>query len=409
MKRQINIKRNIYLKRVKPFTGKNIIKVFTGQRRVGKSFLMLQIIDQIRKSDAGSNIIYINKELIKFNAVRDFNDLYTHFITHRKKGQNNYLFIDEVQEIGNFEKCLRSILASNEADIYITGSNSDMLSGELATLLSGRHIEIKVNTLSFSEFMRFNKLENNNSSFERYLKHGGMPGMIHIDQTEDAISDYLQGIYSTVLFKDVTARYNIRNVSFLENLVFYLADNTGNMVSAKKISDFLKSQRISVTPNIVLDYLNFLSKAYFLSKVNRADIEGKKIFEIGGKYYFEDLGIRNYIAGYKPGDMNKILENVVYLHLKIAGYKVFTGKLGEKEIDFICERSDEKIYVQVCYLISDDRVVEREFGNLMLIRDNYPKYVVSMDQIGKTTSHKGIRHMHIREFCMMLIQEEIIK
>jgi uncharacterized protein len=406
MKKQHNIRRKIYLQRVAPFIGKNIIKVFTGQRRVGKSFLMLQLMDQISKSDSISNIIYINKELFEFKAIRDYNDLHSYFIEHRKTELNNYLFIDEIQEINSFEKCIRSILALNEADIYITGSNADMLSGDLATLLSGRYIEINVNTLSYGEFLLFNRLKDSNLSFERYLKYGGMPGLIHIDQIGNAISDYLQGIYSTVLFKDVIARYNIRNVVFLENLVSYLADNTGNIVSAKKISDFLKSQRVSVTPNIVLDYLNYLTKAYFVAKVNRADPGGKKIFEIGEKYYFEDLGIRNFIAGYKPGDLNKILENVVYLHLKVAGYKIFIGKLGEKEIDFICERAGEKIYVQVCYLLSDERVIEREFGNLMLIKDNYPKYVVSMDKIETTTTFKGIKNMHIKDFCLMLLEKQ---
>ena len=240
-------------------------------------------------------------------------------------------------------------------------------------------------------------MENNKDSFFKFIKYGGLPYLINLQLEDNIVYDYLKNIYSTILFKDIVARYSIRNVSFLENLVKYIADNTGGMVSAKKISDFLKSQRINVSPNIVLNYLSYLVSAFFIFKVQRSEIAGKKIFEIGEKYYFEDLGLRHSIVGYKQQDIGKILENLVYIHLLISGYDVTVGKLGNREIDFVCERGQDKLYVQVAYLITDEKVNEREFGNLLAIKDNYPKIVVSMDEmIGN--EYQGIRHVNIREF-----------
>lgn len=395
--------RTKYLRKVEQYIGKNIIKVFTGQRRVGKSYLLLQLIEHIKASYAAANIIAINKELYEFEFIINDSDLYHYFRSKYIPNKPNFLFIDEIQEITNFERCIRSILASNEADIYITGSNADILSGGLATFLSGRYIEIKVNSLSYSEFLLFHQLENSNESFERYIRIGALPGLIHFNQDNEAVSDYMKGIFSTVLLKDVVKRFNIRNVNFLENLVFFVADNLGSVVSAKRISDFLKSQHIKISPNVVIDYLNYLCKAYLVNKVPRYDIAGRRIFEIGEKYYFEDWGLRNSIIGYKISDINKILENIVYSHLVYSGYKVFVGSFLNKEIDFVAERNGERIYVQVCYLLSDEKVSDREFGNLLEIEDNYPKFVVSMDEINSTSTHKGISNIHIRNFCLLEI------
>ena len=391
------IRRQNYLEKISPYINKDLIKVIVGQRRVGKSYFLFQIMDKISKEMKKPNLIYINKELYEFDKIKDYKDLIDFINIKKTKRTKNYVFIDEVQDILQFEKALRSLQAEGNFDIYCTGSNARLLSGELASYLSGRYIEIKIFSLSYPEFLYFHKLENNKDSFFKFIKYGGLPYLINLQLEDNIVYDYLKNIYSTILFKDIVARYSIRNVSFLENLVKYIADNTGGMVSAKKISDFLKSQRINVSPNIVLNYLSYLVSAFFIFKVQRSEIAGKKIFEIGEKYYFEDLGLRHSIVGYKQQDIGKILENLVYIHLLISGYDVTVGKLGNREIDFVCERGQDKLYVQVAYLITDEKVNEREFGNLLAIKDNYPKIVVSMDEmIGN--EYQGIRHVNIREF-----------
>ncbi|MCK4447982.1 MAG: ATP-binding protein [Candidatus Marinimicrobia bacterium] len=391
------IRRQNYLEKISPYIDKDLIKVVVGQRRVGKSYFLFQIMDKISKEMKNPNPIYINKELYEFDEVKDYKDLLDFINSKKSNRAKNYIFIDEVQDILQFEKALRSLQAEGGYDIYCTGSNARLLSGELASYLSGRYIEIKIFSLSYPEFLYFHKLENNKDSFFKFIKYGGLPYLINLQLEDNIVYDYLKNIYSTILFKDIVARYSIRNVSFLENLVKYIADNTGGMVSAKKISDFLKSQRINVSPNIVLNYLSYLVSAFFIFKVQRSEIAGKKIFEIGEKYYFEDLGLRHSIVGYKQQDIGKILENLVYIHLLISGYDVTVGKLGNREIDFVCERGQDKLYVQVAYLITDEKVNEREFGNLLAIKDNYPKIVVSMDEmIGN--EYQGIRHVNIREF-----------
>lgn len=401
MNKNLNyIQRPLYLERVRPFIGKDIIKVITGQRRVGKSYMLFQIMDLIRNSEPERSVIYINKELEEYAHIVTYTDLLDH-VEKLKKGKTS-VFVDEVQDIAEFEKGLRSLQASGEYDIYCTGSNATMLSGELATYLSGRYIEIKVFSLSYSEFLEFHKKEDSVPSFLEYLKKGGLPYLIHLPAEDPVVFDYLNNIYSTILFKDVVARHNVRNIPFLEKLVRYLCDHTGSLVSARRISEFLKSQRISISTQVVLNYLNYLESAFFIFSVPRADITGKKIFEVGEKYYFEDLGLRHAIISYKSSDINKILENIVYLHLRIAGYRVYVGKTGEKEVDFICDKSGERIYVQVCYLLASQDTADREYASLIEVPDNYPKYLVSMDDLGQSSSYKGIEHVHVKDFCKRL-------
>ena len=332
-----------------------------------------------------------------FEFIKNASDLLDYIHKKTDKKCNNYVFIDEVQEIQDFEKAIRSLLTEGGYDIYCTGSNANLLSSDIATHLAGRYLEFEIFCLSYDEFLNFHKLENSHESLLKYIKYGGLPFLIHLKLEDHIIYDYLNNIYKTILYKDIIARHRVRNTAFLENLVEYLADNTGSLVSAKKISDFLKSQKINISPNIVLNYLSYLSNAFFIFKVPRADIQGKKIFEIGEKYYFEDLGLRHAVRGYRQNDINKILENLVFLHLKISGYKVYTGKLANKEIDFVCTRKNEKLYVQVTYQITDQKVHAREFGNLTMIRDNHPKIVVSMDEM-MGQGYKGIKHLHIRKF-----------
>ncbi|NOZ60259.1 MAG: ATP-binding protein [Calditrichaeota bacterium] len=391
------IDRNIYLEKIIPFIDKNIVKVIVGQRRVGKSYFLLQIMDHLRKEKQNPNIIFINKELYEFDFIRDYHDLMKYVRSKTSATQQNYLFVDEIQDIDQFEKALRSLQAEGNFDIFCTGSNAKMLSGDLATLLSGRYIETKIFSLSYPEFLEFHNLENSQQAFFDYIKFGGLPYLIHLTLEERVVFDYVKNVYDTIVLKDVVSRYQVRNVAFLENLILFLADNIGNLLSAKKISDFLKSQRIQMSPNLILSYCNYMASAFFIFKVKRSDISGKKIFDVGEKYYFEDVGMRHALIGFRQKDINQILENVVFTHLLICGYSVTVGKTDGKEIDFICQKNGEKLYVQVAYLIPDQKVREREFGNLLAVKDNFPKLVVSMDEMAGG-QYEGISHLHVRDF-----------
>ncbi len=391
------IKREKYLNKISKYIDKDLIKVIVGQRRVGKSYLLYQIIDLINETHKNANIIYINKESHEYDEIVDSESLIK-YVEKRVGAKKNYLFIDEVQDIVDFEKAVRSFSSSGKFDIYLTGSNANLLSGELATYLSGRYIEFPVFGLTYNEFLQFHKLKESNDSFLKYISYGGLPYLSNLELNDEVVYDYLINVYNTILLKDVVARYKIRNVAFLERLVEYLADNVGSLVSAKKISDFLKSQKINISPNIVLDYLSYLNSSYFIYRVSREDIQGKKIFEINDKFYFEDLGLRHSIKRYKQVDINKVLENLVFLHLRNQNYTITVGKLKEKEIDFVCSKQNKKIYVQVAYIINEGNK-DREFGNLLAISDNYPKYVVSADEIiGENNEYKGVTHLNIRNF-----------
>ena len=391
------ISREKYINRIKPFIDKQVIKILTGQRRVGKSYLLYQIMDYIKEKRAASHIIYINKESFEFDAIKTYKDLISYVDTLKRDDRNNYLFIDEIQDIDGFEKALRHYLQEGSMDIYCTGSNANLLSGELATYLSGRYIEFKVMSLSYTEFLKFHKLDESLPALKKYLLWGGLPFLKNMEPVDTVIYEYLKNIYSTIIYKDIISRYRIRNTYFLENLIYFLANNTGNIISAKKISDYLKSQQIKMSPQIVLDYINYLKQAYLIFQVKRQDISGKKVFEINEKYYFEDWGIKNAIVGFERFDIGKTLENVVFIHLLINEYNVHIGKINNKEIDFVAEKNGQKLYIQVAYLISDETVKEREFGNLALIKDHYPKIVVSLDEFAPANIN-GIRHIHARQF-----------
>ncbi len=397
-----NISRPVYIDKIKPFIGKQIIKVLTGQRRVGKSYILLQLIDEIKQMYTDANIIYMNIEHHEFDTIRTHTALYEYVIRNIVSTKQNFLLVDEIQEVKSFELCLRSLLAESKCDIICTGSNAKMLSGELATTLSGRYIQFPIYSLSYKEFLQFHKLENTNESLTLYLKLGGMPYLIHTGLDESVVTEYLKNVNSTILLKDVVARENIRNVSFLENLTAFLADNTGSLLSALNISKYLKSQLQQIPTQSVLNYLRALTNAYYVHKVQRAEVKGLKIFEVGEKYYFEDLGLRNAIRHFDyRSDVNKLMENVVYLHLRRNGYTVFIGQFGQKEVDFMAEKNGERLYIQVTYMLIDQQTIDREFGNLMLIDDHYPKYVVTMDEISAGSDFKGIKQVHLREFLSM--------
>ncbi|CAN5337811.1 ATP-binding protein [soil metagenome] len=391
------IKRIGYLEKITPFIDKNLIKVLVGQRRVGKSYLLMQIKDVILAKRPNANFIYINKEQYEFDDIRSYKELIKFVESKKKKNKYNYLFIDEIQDIDEFERALRHFALDNKMDIYCTGSNANLLSGELATFLSGRYVEFKVFGLAYLEFLNFHELKNNSESLKKYILWGGLPFIKNLQKRDEVIAEYLKNIYSTIIYKDIISRFQIRNTNFLENLVRFLANNVGSIISAKKISDYLKSQKINMSPQIVLNYLDHLMQAFLIFNVKRMDVGGKKIFEINEKFYFEDWGIMNSIIGFANIDIGKIIENIVFIHLKINGFEVTVGKSGEKEIDFVCIKNGKKIYIQACYLISDEKVKKREFGNLLEIKDNYTKMVVSMDEYAPTNV-KGILHIPLREF-----------
>ncbi len=396
------IDRPIYTEKIIPFVNKQIIKVLTGQRRIGKSYVLLQLMDYLRSTDPDANIVYINMELDEFVTIKTHTDLSAFLKDKFPSNKNNYFFIDEVQEVAAFERSLRSLLAKNVCDIYCTGSNANMLSGELATHLAGRYIAFHIHSLSYKEFMEFHQLNNTFDTVLQYLRYGGMPFLPNIGLLEDLPFEYLRNVYSTILLKDVVARENIRNVSFLENLVIYLANNTGSLFSANNISKYLKSQHVDVSPQLTINYLRSLGNSYIVHKVVRAEIGGLKIFEIGEKYYFEDIGLRNAIVGFNQRtDIHKLLENAVYLHLIQQNYQVFVGKLDDKEIDFIGTKNGDKLYVQVCLTLdNDETTAQREFGNLLRIEDNYPKYVVTLNDVSTGKSKEGIIHVNLMDFLI---------
>ena len=396
--KQLIIRRN-YLDKIFKYLGKEMIIVLTGQRRVGKSYLLKQFYqEKIKEPD--SNIIYIDKEKREFDFIRNYQNLNDYIESKFVKDKHNYILIDEVQDIAEFERCVRSYRTEENADVIITGSNAKMLSGELSTIIGGRFKEIYIQPLSYEEFLTFHSLDDNDDSLTQYINLGGMPGLNKIGLYEDDVREYQKDIYNTVLLKDVIMRNNIRNVNFLENLVLYLADNTGKIISANNVSKYMKSNGENISASVILNYLNYLSDAYIINKVNRYDVHGKRLFDSNEKYYFEDNGIRNAIAGgTREGDVEKVIENVVYQNLVRLGYEVFVGQLQSSEIDFVCTKPNgEKIYVQVSYLIVNEETRKREFGNLMKIQDNYPKYVVSMTPLITNNDYDGIKHIHLRNF-----------
>jgi hypothetical protein len=391
----------MYTERVEPFIGKSIIKVLTGQRRIGKSYILRQLMEEIGKKDPEAQIISINKEREEFRDIKTDRDLFEYLRPLLSRPGRHYLFIDEVQEIADFQFCLRSLLAEEKCDIYCTGSNAQMLSGELATHLAGRSISFDVHSLSYQEFLRFHGLGSGQESLRKYLTFGGMPYLSHIGLEADVPYEYLNSVYSTILLKDTVAREKIRNVRFLEDLVMYLVDNIGNLFSATNISKYLKAQRIDMSPQVTLNYLRALCNAYLIHRVPRADVGGMKIFESSMKYYFEDLGISHAIRGFEyRRDIHKVMENAVYLNLLQRGYKVYVGQLKNQEIDFVAEKSGEKIYVQVSLSVADEKTAAREFGNLQEIRDNYPKYVVTLNDLIIGENQNGIRHVNLEEFLL---------
>ena len=393
------IQRVSYLDKIKPFIGKNLIKVFSGQRRVGKSYLLYQLIYFLQHKGVTA-ILYINKEDLAFSFIKNANDLHDYVLKNKAKDVKTYVFIDEIQDIENFEDALRSLLLYEDLDLYCTGSNAHLLSSDIAGYLSGRFVEIVVYSLTYAEFIVFHQLEESSETLELFLKYGGLPYLKNLELHDEVVFEYLKNMYNTIVYRDIINRYNVRNTLFLEQLVLFLSGHIGSIFSSKKISDFLKSQKVNIPTSQVQLYVSYLITAFLVHKVTRYDLVGKRIFEIGEKYYFENMGIRNSIWGYRVEDRGKILENVVYNHLLYKGYKVQVGVLGSNEIDFVCEQKGEKLYVQVALSLFEPQTIEREFGNLLKIADNYKKVVVTLEPFNGNT-HQGIEAVSLREFLLM--------
>ena len=393
------IRRQSYIDKIEKYLGKETIIVLVGQRRVGKSCILKMIRDD-KMADSDNNVIYIDKEKWQYDAIQTYRDLNEYIEKHWANDKYNYILIDEVQDVEEFERSVRSFRTEPNTDIIITGSNASMLSNELSTLIGGRYKEIYIQSLSYNEFLEFHNLSDNDESLSLYIQYGGMPGLAKIGLEEDDAREYQIDIYHTVLLKDVIMRNQIRNVPFLENLVRFLADNIGKLISANSIAKYMKSQGESITSSVVINYISFLCEAYILHKVNRYDIHGKRVFENNDKFYFEDNGVRNAIAGgTREGDIEKVIENIIYEHLIRLGYQVYVGQLQAGEIDFVCTKPEgQRIYVQASFIIAEQATREREFGNLRSIKDNYPKYVISMTPLLTKNDDDGITHIHLRKF-----------
>ncbi len=394
------IVREAYISKIRPFINKSIVKVLMGQRRVGKSYLLFQIMALVQKEDPKANIIYINKEDFAFDPIRNASDLHSYIEGHLDPKQMNYIFLDEIQEIVEFEKAVRSLLLAENNDIYITGSNASLLSGELSTLLGGRTIEFRVNSLSYLEFLDFHGVEDSDDSLDTYMKYGGLPFLAQLELSDPVVFEYLKNIYNTIVLRDIIGRYNIRNTNFLEKLVLFLADTTGSVFSAKSISDFLKSQKVNIAHNQVQVYTEYLTNVFLLDRVSRFDIRGKRSIEVGNKYYFENTGIRNALVGYRPGDRGQLVENMIFCQLETMGYEVKVGQLDAQEIDFVASKDKETIYVQAALRLDHKKTMDREFGNLQKIQDNYPKMVITLDKTFDN-SLNGIKHLSLRDFLML--------
>ena len=396
------ISRPTYTKKIESFLNKGMIIALTGQRRVGKSYILQDMVRIIGERDPESNIIYINKEKKSFSDIRNDTNLTSYLSDKIIEGRQNYLLIDEVQDIEGFENTLRSLNSDEECQIIITGSNAKMLSSELSTYLGGRYIEIHVQSLSYIEFLQFHNFSDSPESLDKYLTFGGLPHLYRFGlENKDMVWEYIRNIYNTIVLKDVIERERIRNVTLFENLLSFVSDNIGQLISGTSISKYLKSTKIEITPLSVLNYLKSASNAYIVDKISRYDIHGKKLLESNDKFFFEDLGVRNILAGTnREKDIEKLIENAVYLHLKNLGYEVKVGTIPNGEIDFVAERNGEKIYVQSAYLIAEEKTMEREFGNLLKINDNYPKYVVSMNPISIDSDYQGVKHLSLRSFLV---------
>ncbi|MFY9118541.1 MAG: ATP-binding protein [Dysgonamonadaceae bacterium] len=402
------IERDFYIAQLENFIDKPFVKIITGIRRSGKSSILKLFKERlVVKGVSAEHIVYVNFESFVYADLRTAENLYNYLVPKlASANEKSYLLLDEIQEVKEWEKCVNSLLVDFNIDIYLTGSNSHLLSSELATFLAGRYVEIPVFTLSFKEYLRFrssfSKSEepNNKEAFVRYLRLGGFPAIHIAEYTEESAYKIVYDIYSSIILRDTVQRYNIRNVELLERVVRYVFDNIGNTFSGKNVADYFKSQQRKIDINTVYNYLNALEGAYIIYRVPRYDVKGKEILKTQEKYYLSDISLLYATMGYKDRMVSGVLENIVFLELKRRNYAVYTGKSDSREIDFIAEKQGEKLYVQVAYKLESRETVDREFSPLLDIKDQYPKYVVTMDDFWKENVG-GVQHFHISDFLLM--------
>ena len=398
------IQRERYINNIKPFIGKDIVKVLTGIRRAGKSVMLRLIQEEIQRQGVGeTQFISFNFESMENADFCTASSLYQELKRRIALIQGKvYLFFDEIQEVEQWEKCINSARVDFDCDIYITGSNAKLLSGELASYLGGRYVEFVVFPFSFEEYLESIKQENKDTSvteeFKNYLEMGGMPFLVNLRYDKEASLQYLRDVYNSVLLKDVVQRNNIRDVELLERMILYFLDNVGHSFSARSISNYLKQENRKVSAETILNYIKACCDAYLFMKLRREDLQGKKILSVNEKYYSVDHGLREAILGTNTRNIDQVLENIVCVELLRRGYTVTIGKNGEKEIDFIAKKNKDKLYIQVAYLLAGSETIEREFGIYDSVRDHYPKYVLSLDELDM--SRNGIKHLNIRDFLL---------
>ena len=399
-------KRELYIEKIKPFIDKDIIKVLTGIRRSGKSVMLKLIMEELKQNKIDEKqFININFENFVNVELTTADKLHKYILKRASEIKNKcYIFLDEIQEVKDWEKCINSLRVNEEYDfdIYITGSNAKLLSGELSTYLAGRYVEFVIYPFSFKEFLDTLKSIQSNIStreaFKKYIKFGGMPFLYNLTFKEEASLQYLKDIYSSIILKDITQRNKIRDIDLLERVINYLIMNIGNIFSATSISKFFKNENRKISVETILNYIKAAEEAFLIYKVSRDDLIGKKILNVNEKYYIADHGIREAILESNQRDINQIFENIIYLELLRKGYIVRIGKVNDLEVDFVCIKGKEKIYIQVAYLLASPETIEREFSSLEKINDNYPKYVISMDEFDM--SRNGIRHINIIDFLI---------
>lgn len=395
-------KRNLYMKQIAPFLGKPVVKVITGMRRAGKSCLVRMLIDKLVADGVRrGQIVYIDKESYAFDAIRTYHDLAAHVQAERSKGGGFcHVFIDEIQEIEEWERIVADWSGRRDMDVVITGSNARMLSGELATLLAGRFVEIQVFPLSFSEFRSFNGLLKTETAeaFRDFLRYGGLPGLHEFGRlAETTFRPFVAGVYDTIILKDIVRRHQVRNYALLEKVGRFIFDNIGNLTNASRINAFLKSQKLSVGVDTILNYMRWFSDAHLTHRVLLYDIKGRRHLEVNEKHYVSDLGLRTALLGYRSSDIGGMLENVVCLELLRRGYRVSVGRIGDREIDFVAERDGLKMYIQVAYLLTTKATMEREIAPLLAVKDNYPKLLLTLDREG-SDNYEGVQCLYLPDW-----------
>ncbi|WP_298201738.1 ATP-binding protein [Desulfosporosinus sp.] len=401
------IKREYYLEQIRPFIDKPLIKVLTGIRRSGKSAILMMLKEELaHRGISHKNIIYINFESMEYADIDNVKSLYAFVKSKIKNELKYYILLDEIQEVKSWEKAINSFMVDCNADIYITGSNSKLLSSELATYIAGRYIEINVTPLSFKENLEFKKILTRidptdiHKELVQFIRMGGFPIIHTASYSREDAYKIINDIYASAILRDIVQRNRIRNIELLEKIVKYVFENIGNMFSAKKVADYFKNQQKKVDIETVCNYLNALEGAFIIYRVPRYDLRGKEVLQTNEKYFIGDQGLKYAVMGYKDRDISGILENIVFLELKRKGYQVYVGKFDDKEIDFVAVKKEQKVYVQVAYKLVEESTVEREFGALLGIRDHYPKYVVTMEDFWQDNI-EGIKHKNLAEFLLM--------